>query len=136
MTIVSAAPGSMTATAADYTWFDERLPGLAEAYCFTLIRGLTPVEPYGVRIPLGVSGLLRAVQCEEDHAGEHPSALTLPGELGMELVEPIGGYPLVAYVAGLGHPTEQSRRWPHGDPEEGFTAHHRRRHHIPLARPS
>ncbi|AWS42972.1 hypothetical protein DKM19_17965 [Streptosporangium sp. 'caverna'] len=35
----------MTATAADYTWFDERLPGLAEAYCFTLIRGLTSEEP-------------------------------------------------------------------------------------------
>ncbi|MFF4776802.1 DUF6461 domain-containing protein [Microtetraspora fusca] len=31
----------MTATAADYTWFRERFAYLAEAYCFTLIRGLT-----------------------------------------------------------------------------------------------
>lgn len=34
----------MTATAADYTWFEECFPELAEAYCFTLVRGLTPSE--------------------------------------------------------------------------------------------
>ncbi|MDJ0345055.1 DUF6461 domain-containing protein [Streptomyces sp. H10-C2] len=34
----------MTATAADFTWLDERFPGLAEAYCITLVRGLTPGE--------------------------------------------------------------------------------------------
>ncbi|MGW7249296.1 DUF6461 domain-containing protein [Streptomyces decoyicus] len=30
------------ATAADYAWLDEDLPGLTEAYCLTLVRGLTP----------------------------------------------------------------------------------------------
>ncbi|CAL9530401.1 DUF6461 domain-containing protein [Streptomyces sp. enrichment culture] len=33
-----------TTTAADYTWFEERFPDLAEAYCFTLVRGLRPAE--------------------------------------------------------------------------------------------
>lgn len=36
--------GAMTATAADYTWFDDRFPGLAEAYCLTLVRGPSPEE--------------------------------------------------------------------------------------------
>lgn len=35
---------AMTATAADYTWFEDRFPDLAEAYCLTLVRGLTPEE--------------------------------------------------------------------------------------------
>ena len=34
----------MTATAADYTWFSQRFPDLAEAFCLTLVEGLTPVE--------------------------------------------------------------------------------------------
>ena len=34
----------MTATTADYTWFDESFPELAQAYCFTLVRGLPPAE--------------------------------------------------------------------------------------------
>ncbi|BCL18189.1 DUF6461 domain-containing protein [Streptomyces tuirus] len=34
----------MTATAADYTWFEECFPELAEAYCFTLVHGLPPAE--------------------------------------------------------------------------------------------
>jgi hypothetical protein len=34
----------MTATAADYDWFEDRLPVLSEAYCLTLARGLTPAE--------------------------------------------------------------------------------------------
>ncbi|MFE9902097.1 DUF6461 domain-containing protein [Streptomyces achromogenes] len=33
-----------TTTAADHTWFEERFPDLAEAYCVTLVRGLTPAE--------------------------------------------------------------------------------------------
>ncbi len=31
-------------TAVDYQWFAERPAGLAEAYCLTLVRGLTPAE--------------------------------------------------------------------------------------------
>ncbi|HEY8978050.1 MAG TPA: DUF6461 domain-containing protein [Streptomyces sp.] len=34
----------MTTTAADYAWFEERFPDLAEAYCFTLVQGLSPAE--------------------------------------------------------------------------------------------
>jgi hypothetical protein len=33
-----------TATAADYTWFDEHFPWLAEAYCIMLVRGIAPRE--------------------------------------------------------------------------------------------
>ncbi|MEU0115024.1 DUF6461 domain-containing protein [Streptomyces bobili] len=32
----------MTATTADYTWFEDSFPELAQAYCFTLVRGLAP----------------------------------------------------------------------------------------------
>ena len=35
---------AMTATAADYVWFEERFPDLAEAYCFTLAHNLPPSD--------------------------------------------------------------------------------------------
>lgn len=35
---------AMTATAADYVWFEERFPDLAEAYCFTLVHKLPPTD--------------------------------------------------------------------------------------------
>ncbi|MEU0479118.1 DUF6461 domain-containing protein, partial [Streptosporangium sp. NPDC006013] len=35
----------MIATPDDYSWFSrERFPELADAYCFTYVRGLTPEE--------------------------------------------------------------------------------------------
>lgn len=34
----------MTKTGADYAWFESDFPDIAEAYCFTLVRGLTPAE--------------------------------------------------------------------------------------------
>ncbi|MFH8715130.1 DUF6461 domain-containing protein [Streptomyces zaomyceticus] len=34
----------MTKTAADYVWFEDDFPDIAEAYCFTLVRGLSPAE--------------------------------------------------------------------------------------------
>ncbi|MET8829511.1 DUF6461 domain-containing protein [Streptomyces sp. NPDC004610] len=34
----------MTKTAADYTWFENDFPDIAEAYCFTLVRDTTPAE--------------------------------------------------------------------------------------------
>ncbi|MFJ4870598.1 DUF6461 domain-containing protein [Streptomyces sp. NPDC088757] len=34
----------MTRTAADYAWFEDDFPDIAEAYCFTLVRGLSPAE--------------------------------------------------------------------------------------------
>jgi hypothetical protein len=36
--------GRMTKTGADYVWFENDFPNLAEAYCFTLVRGLSPTE--------------------------------------------------------------------------------------------
>ncbi|WP_225802529.1 DUF6461 domain-containing protein [Streptomyces sp. NK15101] len=36
--------GGMTKTGADYAWFEEDFPDIAEAYCFTLVRGLSPAE--------------------------------------------------------------------------------------------
>jgi isocitrate lyase len=35
---------AMTATAADYVWFEQRFPDLAEAHCFTLVHKLPPAE--------------------------------------------------------------------------------------------
>ncbi|MEU7330901.1 DUF6461 domain-containing protein [Streptomyces parvus] len=32
----------MTKTGADYAWFEGDFPDIAEAYCFTLVRGLSP----------------------------------------------------------------------------------------------
>ena len=34
----------MAATAADYAWFEGRFPDLAEAYCLTLVGGLSPPQ--------------------------------------------------------------------------------------------
>jgi hypothetical protein len=34
----------VTAAAADYAWFENRFPALAEAYCLTLARGLAPQD--------------------------------------------------------------------------------------------
>ncbi|MFE5108345.1 DUF6461 domain-containing protein [Streptomyces sp. NPDC056663] len=41
----------MTATAADYVWFNDRFPELAKAYCITLVHELPPAEllPAGAR---------------------------------------------------------------------------------------
>ncbi|MGW6742590.1 DUF6461 domain-containing protein [Streptomyces sp. NPDC055025] len=34
----------MTKTGADYAWFEDDFPDIAEAFCFTLVRGLSPAE--------------------------------------------------------------------------------------------
>ncbi|MFD0260133.1 DUF6461 domain-containing protein [Kitasatospora indigofera] len=34
----------MTKTGADYAWFENDFPDIAEAYCFTLVRGLSAAE--------------------------------------------------------------------------------------------
>ena len=34
----------MTKTAAEYAWFEDDFPDIAEAYCFTLVRDLSPAE--------------------------------------------------------------------------------------------
>ncbi|MFI9047417.1 DUF6461 domain-containing protein [Streptomyces sp. NPDC053427] len=51
---------NVNATAADYAWLDEALPGLTEAYCLTLMRGLTPEEVLrriGAREELRITGV-------------------------------------------------------------------------------
>lgn len=51
------------ATARDYLWFSEHFPDLAEAYCVTLVRGITPEDLLArlgateVRHVTGVDGL-------------------------------------------------------------------------------
>jgi hypothetical protein len=47
-------------TAADYAWFHEQFPGLAEGYCLTLVRGLTPdgfLSRIGARPEPGITRL-------------------------------------------------------------------------------
>lgn len=36
--------GGVTKTGADYAWFENDFPDIAEAYCFTLVRGMSPAE--------------------------------------------------------------------------------------------
>ncbi|MGW7515451.1 DUF6461 domain-containing protein [Streptomyces sp. NPDC054796] len=45
-------------TAHDYTWFRERFPDLAEAYCVTLVEGLSPREAL---LRLGVNSEIRVL---------------------------------------------------------------------------
>jgi len=49
-------------TAEDYLWFEERFPGLAEAYCLTLVKGLTPGD---LLSRLGTSEQVRLTGVEE-----------------------------------------------------------------------
>lgn len=44
MSVVSGIVSAMDSTAQDHTWFYEEFPGLAQAYCITLVRGLAPAE--------------------------------------------------------------------------------------------
>jgi hypothetical protein len=67
----------MTATAADYTWFSQRYPGLAQAFCFTLVRGLTPTEllhRLGAREQIRLTGVDELVEpaygAWDAHAGD------------------------------------------------------------------
>jgi len=55
----------VTATAADYTWFSQRFPDLAEAFCLTLVEGLTPAEVFhrlGAREQVRLTGVEELVE--------------------------------------------------------------------------
>jgi Family of unknown function (DUF6461) len=75
---VAATMGHVTAVASDYAWFMQRFPDLAEAYCLTLVRGLTPVElltRVGLRAQpwqaVGVAQLMKPAYAGWDaHPGE------------------------------------------------------------------
>ncbi|MEU2611360.1 DUF6461 domain-containing protein [Micromonospora sp. NPDC007271] len=67
----------MSAAASDYTWFADRFPGLMEAYCLTLVNGLTPsglLDRLGAREECRVTGaeelLEPAHQAWEEHQGD------------------------------------------------------------------
>lgn len=62
------------ATAADYAWLDEDLPGLTEAYCLTLVRGLAPEEVLrriGAREGLRITGDAVAIRQVREHIVAH-----------------------------------------------------------------
>lgn len=121
----------MTATAADYAWFRNRPPGLAESYCLTLARGLTPTEfltrigaqPEQVRTGVEVlfepsmdlwgqsdgDRLLMGVTTAQSADGEWALGVEFNGFLGVteELIVPLSaGTRLVSHyrnVEALGH---------------------------------
>jgi hypothetical protein len=81
----------MTATAADYAWFEDRPRGLSEAYCLTLACGLTPagfLARIGARAEATRIGLdaLREPSDEvwDEHLGQSLfiGVTTVPGDRG------------------------------------------------------
>ncbi|MEW2358450.1 DUF6461 domain-containing protein [Spirillospora sp. NPDC029432] len=88
----------MAPTAADYAWFDERFPDLAEAYCFTLVRGLTPAQVLA-RLGARTGG----PQVKGVEALSRLSYDTYPERAGNELVvgvTPVGGWALAVEPNG------------------------------------
>ncbi|WTW95344.1 DUF6461 domain-containing protein [Streptomycetaceae bacterium NBC_01309] len=84
-------------TALDYVWFDEHYPDLAQAYCLTLVRGLTPEALLGrlgaaelCRVS-GVGGLYGPARAAWDvHHGDRLFAgVTAVGEWAL-MIEPNG----------------------------------------------
>ncbi|MFJ1545872.1 DUF6461 domain-containing protein [Streptomyces sp. NPDC088246] len=85
------------ATAHDYLWFDEHFPALAEAYCVTLVRGLTPdtlltqMGATDLRRVTGVDDLQEpAYEAWDTHDGDRLFAgVTRVGEWAL-MIEPNG----------------------------------------------
>jgi hypothetical protein len=72
----------MTATAADYAWFETRLDHFAQAYCLTLARGLEPREfltRIGARPLEPLTGLDALFEPSMDAWDENGGAETLIG---------------------------------------------------------
>ncbi|MFF1482251.1 DUF6461 domain-containing protein [Streptomyces sp. NPDC058301] len=87
----------MTATAADYVWLNERFPDLAEAYCFTLVHNLAPLDVLarleGQREPSrsGVEAIVDAafeLLDRSDHTRQFIAMTTL-GDWTL-MIEPVG----------------------------------------------
>jgi hypothetical protein len=74
----------MTATTADYTWFGDGFPELAQAYCLTLVRDLAP------------AGILRRLQGREEPALTGVEEIV---EAAFELLEPDPARQLIAMAA-------------------------------------
>lgn len=87
----------MAATAADYTWFGDRFPELAEAYCLTLVHGLRPEELLDRTgachrsVVTGVGALVEAAYDAWDEYGDDLlfAAVAAVGEWAL-MVEPNG----------------------------------------------
>ncbi|QGN45545.1 hypothetical protein GKC29_00850 [Micromonospora sp. WMMC415] len=64
----------MSTTASDYTWFSDRFPGLLEAYCLTLVKGLTPtglLDRLGAREECRVTGAENLIEPAYEAWEEH-----------------------------------------------------------------
>ncbi|WP_405535648.1 DUF6461 domain-containing protein [Streptomyces sp. NBC_00075] len=87
----------LTATATDYTWFQDLFPDLAEAYCFTLVRDLPPSEVLarlGGKAEPSLTGTEAIVEAAFDLLDRPDSArqliaMTTVGDWTL-LIEPIG----------------------------------------------
>lgn len=105
----------MTATATDYLWFEQLFPELAEAYCFTLVRGLPPAEVLrrlddGREEPprTGVDEIVEAAFALLDaEDGRHFLAMTTVGDWTL-IIEP-NGYIGVSEEYAL--PASAGTRW-------------------------
>ena len=87
----------MVRTAADYAWFVEEFPSLAEAYCLTLVRDLSPAElidRVGGRHTRSVRGAAAAVDAAYAHfagtGGRHQLVAVAPLGPWTLMVEPNG----------------------------------------------
>jgi Family of unknown function (DUF6461) len=89
----------MVATADDYTWFPVLFPGLAEAYCLTLIRGVAPEEllsHLGAQLPprqiTGIEALTTAAYAAQTEQSDPLVfiGVTQPGDGWTLAVEPNG----------------------------------------------
>ncbi|MFD8421072.1 DUF6461 domain-containing protein [Streptomyces sp. NPDC059466] len=87
----------MTATAADYVWFEKLFPDLAEAYCFTLVHKVLPshlLARLGGQVESSRTGTAAIVDAAFDllerveHARQF-MAMTTVGDWTL-LIEPIG----------------------------------------------
>lgn len=91
----------MTPSATDYAWFPQRCAALAEAYCLTLVAGLTPEEVIrrldgtGVRSLTGLAAVLDPAPGDE----EFVAVTSLPG--WALIVEPYGYLGVTDEVYGV-----------------------------------
>jgi hypothetical protein len=83
----------MTPIAAGYAWFPERCAALAEAYCLTLVAGLTPeetVDRLGGERVRRLTGLAQVLAPGADAGDEEFVAVAAVPGWGSLVVEPYG----------------------------------------------
>ncbi|WP_370088738.1 DUF6461 domain-containing protein [Streptacidiphilus sp. MAP12-16] len=105
----------MTATAADYLWFQQRFPELASAYCITLVRDVAPAELLhrldGQEQPTVTSldAIVRAAVALGDsrRGADQLVAMTRVGSWTL-MIEPNGSLGVTEEIAG---PASTGTRW-------------------------